>query len=165
MLRTAEPLKLFGMLLVFWVLLNGSLALSTLGVGVVVAGLIVVFFSGSLSFLSGHRLTPDALIATVFYVGYFLKELVKANLQIALVVLSPSLPINPAIVKVRTKLTDPVGRLLLANSITLTPGTLSVEIKDEWLYIHWVVASTTDPEQATREIVAGFEKYLEVMYG
>lgn len=165
MSRTAEPLKLFGMLLLFWVLLNGSIALSTLLVGVIVAGAIVLFFSGSLSFLSGHRLTPDALIATVFYIGYFLKELVKANLQMARIVLSPSLPINPAIVKVRTKLTNPVGRLLLANSITLTPGTLSVEIRDEFLYIHWVDATSTDIEEATQEIVAGFEKYLEVMYG
>lgn len=165
MSRTAEPLKLFGMLLVFWVLLNGSIALSTLAIGVIVAGAIVLFFSGSLSFLSGHRLTPAALIATVLYIGYFLKELVKANLQMARIVLSPALPINPAIVKVRTRLTNPVGRLLLANSITLTPGTLSVEIKGEYLYIHWVDAKTTDIEDATQEIVAGFEKYLEVMYG
>jgi len=147
------------------VLLNGSIAFSTLLVGVIVAGAIVLFFSGSLSFLSGHRLTPDALIATVFYIGYFLKELVKANLQMARIVLSPALPINPAIVKVRTKLTNPVGRLLLANSITLTPGTLSVEIRDEYLFIHWVDAKSTDIEEATQEIVAGFEKYLEVMYG
>jgi len=163
--RTMEPLKLFGMLLVFWVFLNGSIALSTLAVGVIVAAAIVLFFPGTLSFLSGHRLTADALIATVLYVGYFLKELVKANLQLARIVLSPSLPINPAIVRVRTKLTNPVGRLLLANSITLTPGTLSVEIKGDSLYIHWVDAKTTDTEAATQEIVAGFEKYLEVMYG
>jgi multicomponent Na+:H+ antiporter subunit E len=163
--RTVESVKLFGMLLLFWLLLNGSIALGTLGVGVVVAALIVVFFGGSLSFLSGHRLTPDALIATVLFVGYFLKELVKANLQMAAIVLRRELPIKPAIVKVRTRLTDPVARLLLANSITLTPGTLSVEMKGEWLYIHWVVATTTDPDEASREIVAGFEKYLEVMYG
>lgn len=165
MSRTAEPLKLFGLLFLFWLLLNGSVALSTLLVGVIVAGAIVLFFSGSLSFLSGLRLTPAALIATVLYVGYFLKELVKANLAVAKIVLSPSLPINPAIVKVRTNLTHPVARLLLANSITLTPGTLSVEIKGEFLYIHWVDAKTTDIEAATQDIVAGFEKYLEVMYG
>lgn len=165
MSRTGEPAKLFGLLLLFWVLLNGSIAASTLLVGVIVAGVIVLFFSGTLSFLSGLRLTPEALRATVLYLGYFFKELVKANLNMARIVLSPSLPINPAIVKVRTKLTHPVGRLLLANSITLTPGTLSVEIKDDHLYIHWVVANSTDTEAATQEIVAGFEKYLEVMYG
>ena len=73
--------------------------------------------------------------------------------------------VRPAIVKVRTRLTDPVARLLLANSITLTPGTLTVEISGAWLYVHWVVAPTTDPDAATREIVAGFERHLEVIYG
>ncbi|GKY87340.1 Na+/H+ antiporter subunit E [Sinisalibacter aestuarii] len=165
MARSVDSAKLFGLLLLFWLLLNGSVAPGTIGVGAVVAALIVVFFGGSLSFLSGHRLTPDALIATLFYLGYFLRELVRANLAMARIVLSPSLPIRPAIVKLRTRLTDPVARLLLANSITLTPGTLSVELKGEWLYVHWVSATTTDPEEATREIVSGFEKYLEVMYG
>ena len=46
--------------------------------------------------------------------------------------------------RVETRLTDPVARLLLANAITLTPGTLSVELSGRWLYVHWVVAETTD---------------------
>lgn len=164
MSQTMAPLKLFATLVVFWVLLNGSLALGTLAVGLLVAGAIVLFFPGRLSVLSGHRLTPAALGASVLYVGFFLKELVKANLRMAAIVLNPRLPVKPAIVKVHTTLTDPVARLLLANSITLTPGTLTVEIDGSWLYVHWVVAPTTDPDTATREIVEGFERYLEVMY-
>jgi len=58
-----------------------------------------------------------------------------------------------------------MGRLMLANSITLTPGTLTVEIKDEWIYVHWVTVDSVDIDTATKEIVAGFESYLEVMYG
>ena len=165
MSETMGPLKLFATLLLFWVLLNGSLALGTLGVGVLAAGAVTLLFAGGLSFLSGWRWTPKSFTATVLYVLYFLKELVKANLQIATVVLSPSLPIKPAIVRAKTRLTHPVGRLLLANSITLTPGTLSVELKDDTLYVHWVVAEGTDTETATAKIVSGFEKYLEVMYG
>lgn len=91
--------------------------------------------------------------------------MVRANIAMARLVLSPGLPIDPAIVRVRTRLTDPVGKLPLANAITLTPGTLSVEIEGEWLFIHWVVAGSIDPDEATRTIVAGFERYLEVMYG
>ncbi len=164
MSRSMPPLKLFATLVVFWILLNGSVAPGTLAVGLVVAGAIVLLFPVSLSVVSGHRLTPEALVASLAYVGYFLKELVKANVRMAALVLNPRLPIDPAIVKVRTRLTDPVARLLLANSITLTPGTLTVEISEGWLYVHWVVAPTTDPEAATRAIVAGFERYLEVMY-
>ena len=164
MTRPMEPLKLFLTLLLFWILLNGSLALGTLGTGVVVAGVIVFFFRETLSFLSGHKLTPQASWVSALYVGYFLKELVKANLQIAHIVLTPSLPISPAIVCTKTKLTNPVARLLLANSITLTPGTLSVEYVGDTLYVHWVRAAGTDCETATKTIVAGFESYLEKMY-
>lgn len=165
MSQAMGPVKLFGTLLLLWVLLNGALAPDVLIVGALAAGAITYFFRESLSFLSGLRLTPAGLWAALLYVLYFLKELVRANLSMAAIVLSPKLPIDPAIVKVRTKLTHPVARLLLANSITLTPGTLSVEMKGEWLYVHWVRATTTDPEAATREIAAGFERYLEVMYG
>ena len=91
--------------------------------------------------------------------------MVKCNLRIAAVVLAPSLPVSPGIVKVRTKLRTPMGRLLLANSITLTPGTLTVEMDGEWFYIHWVTVESADIDKATSDIVAGFERYLEVMYG
>lgn len=156
---------LFATLLLFWLLLNGSLAGDVLLVGVVAALFIAILFRGGRSILSGFHFTPHAIFATAGYLMFFLAELVKANLHIARVVLTPSLPISPAIVKVRTRLQSPMGRLLLANSITLTPGTLTVEINGEWLYIHWVNAEATDIDAATAQIVAGFEKYLEVMYG
>lgn len=162
MSETLAPAKLFATMFIFWMLLNGTLAFDVTFVGLVVAGLITWLLADSLSFLSGYRFTPAA---TLGYFGFFFKELVVANLSMAGLVLSPTLPVRPAFVKVRTRLTHPVGRLLLANSITLTPGTLSVEMKGEWIYVHWVVAETTDPEAATQAIVAGFEKYLEVMYG
>lgn len=161
----SDPLahaKLFVTTAIFWLLLNGSVAPDVALVGLLVAGVITWIFADGMSFLSGYRFTPRA---TLGYFWFFLKELVKANVAMAKLVLTPALPLNPAIVKVRTRLTHPVGRLLLANSITLTPGTLTVETKGEWLYVHWVVAESTDPEAATQAIVAGFEKYLEVMYG
>jgi multicomponent Na+:H+ antiporter subunit E len=58
-----------------------------------------------------------------------------------------------------------MGRLALANSITLTPGTLVVDIKEDALYVHWISVSAIDPVAATEEISAKFEKYLKVIYG
>ncbi len=162
---TAKPIGLFASLLLFWLLLNGSLAVESVAIGVLVAGLVAVTLSANLSYLSGYRFTPASIAATFAYVGYFLLQLVKSNLAMAGLVLTPDLPVRPAIVRVRTGLKNPIARLLLANSITLTPGTLSVEMKGEWLYIHWVVAEATEAEAATRAIAAGFERYLEVMYG
>ncbi len=165
MSATARPIGLFATLLLFWVLLNGSLAIESVAIGVLVAGFVAIALSANLSYLSGYRFTPASLTATVLYVGYFLVQLVKSNIAMATIVLTPTLPVRPAIVRVRTGLKNPIARLLLANSITLTPGTLSVEMKGEWLYIHWVVAEATEAEAATRAIAAGFERYLEVMYG
>ncbi len=165
MSATAKPIGLFATLLLFWLLLSGSLAIELVVIGVLIAGLVALTLSANLSYLSGYRFTAASAAATLAYIAYFLKELIKANLAMATLVLKPSLPVRPAIVRVRTGLKNPVARLLLANSITLTPGTLSVEMKGEWLYIHWVVAEATEVDAATRAIAAGFERYLEVMYG
>lgn len=165
MARTQEFTKPFVVLLFFWILLNGNLALDTLLIGVLASAAILFFLRESMSFLNEFRATPQAVWASLQYIGYFLKELVKSNIALAQVVLAPELPINPGIVKVRTRLKSKMGRLMLANSITLTPGTLTVEIEGEWLYIHWVNIESEDIDAATDSIVAGFEKYLEVIYG
>jgi multicomponent Na+:H+ antiporter subunit E len=156
---------LFASLLFFWMLLNGSLARDVLIVGALASFIIAILFRGHLAWFSGLRLSPAALATTVAYVLYYMKELVTSNFNVAAIVLSPDLPVKPGIVKVRTRLKSPMGRMLLANSITLTPGTLTVDMDGEWLYIHWVSVNSPDIETATANIVAGFERYLEVMYG
>ncbi len=95
----------------------------------------------------------------------FLFELIKSNLDVARRVITPSLPINPGIVEVKTKLKSKMGRMILANSITLTPGTLTIDIKEDTLYIHWIDVETQDVNEATKKIVRKFEKYLEKIYG
>jgi multicomponent Na+:H+ antiporter subunit E len=92
-------------------------------------------------------------------------SILLANLDVASRVLSPRLNINPGIVKISTRLKNPVGRLILANSITLTPGTLSVDVIGDQLYIHWIDVEERDVEAATRKIAASFERYLEVILG
>jgi multicomponent Na+:H+ antiporter subunit E len=165
MSKARDLTMLFATLLGFWMLLNGSLAPDILVVGLIAAIVITFLFSNSLAVISELSTTPRALIAAVGYVFFFARELVKSNLNLARIVLSPALPLNPGIVKVRTRLKSRMGRLLLANSITLTPGTLTVDIDGEWLYIHWVTVASADIEAATAAIVSGFEDYLEVMYG
>jgi multicomponent Na+:H+ antiporter subunit E len=62
------------------------------------------------------------------YIPVFLYECIKANIDVAYRVMHPALPINPGIVKVKTNLKTDTGLTFLANSITLTPGTMSVDI-------------------------------------
>lgn len=104
-----------------------------------------------------------------FLAGYlpkFIWECVKANVDVAYRVLHPQLPINPGIVKVRTALKSDTALTLLANSITLTPGTLSVDIDKEHgvLYVHWIDVKAKDVESATRIIVERFENILEKIF-
>ena len=165
MTKARDLTMLFATLLLFWLLLNGSLAVDVFAVGVIAAFTITLLFRNGLAVISEFRLTPRAMLAALGYIFFFLKELVKSNFRLAGIVLSPALPLHPGIVKVRTRLKSPMGRLLLANSITLTPGTLTVEMDGEWLYIHWVTVESADIDAATTRIVTGFEQYLEVMYG
>ncbi len=165
MIKVQHSIGLFATLFLFWILLNGTVAVDVFLIGVLVSLAITVLFHEGLSFLSEFSFMPKAFAATFRYLGYFFIELVRANVKLAVIVLTPSLPIKPGIVKVRTRLQSRMGRLLLANSITLTPGTLTVELDGEWLYVHWVTVETEDIEEATARIVTGFEQHLEIMYG
>jgi multicomponent Na+:H+ antiporter subunit E len=156
---------MFGTLLLFWLMLMGRLTADVLVVGALASLIIALLYPNGLSFFTELRATPEAFVAGLRYFGYFFKELIKSNLRLTAIVLSPSLPVKPGIVKVRTRLKSRMGRLLLANSITLTPGTLTIEMDGEWLYVHWVSVQSPDIDAATAEIVAGFERYLEVIYG
>jgi multicomponent Na+:H+ antiporter subunit E len=124
-----------------------------------------LIFCARCDVFSEIKLTPAAFFYTLVYLGIFLKELIKSNLDVARRVLTPSLPINPGIVEAKTSLKSKMGRMILANSITLTPGTLTIDIVDNTLYIHWIDVQTEDIEEATQQIVRKFEKYLEKIYG
>lgn len=151
----------FAVALLLWVLLVGSLDSAELAAGLLVALVVVAATGPRLAILDGVRLRPAALLHVVRYLGYFFVALVRSNVDMARRVLSPSLPLRPAVVEVATALQSPLGRLVLANSITLTPGTLSVDVKGDRLLVHWIDCPPgTDLAAATRAIAAGFERHL-----
>ncbi|MBU0694279.1 MAG: Na+/H+ antiporter subunit E, partial [Candidatus Omnitrophica bacterium] len=121
-------------------------------VGVFVAAL-VAFLTGDL-FVSRPYILKRPRRYWYFiahYLPVFLWEMIKANIDVAYRVLHPDLPINPGIVRVKTSLKSDTALTFLANSITLTPGTMSVDIdKDNGvLYIHWINVRTKDTQGAT----------------
>lgn len=157
----AHYLFVYLALFVFWLLLTGSGEPQEITVGALVALVTTLAAGPHLNIFSGIRLEPAAPYHLLRYVGYFCVALVRANLDVARRVLSPSLPIRPALVEVRTALQSNLGRLILANSITLTPGTLSVDLRGDHILVHWIDCPPgTDLEAATRTIAAGFEKHL-----
>jgi len=154
-------ITLFGI----WLLLNNSLAPEILLSGLVISILLPFLFCGNCQVFTYLKLTPKSILYTFLFLLTFLKELVKANFDVARRVISPSLPIKPGIVEVKTKLQSKIARVVLADSITLTPGTFTLEMVDDSLFIHWIDVQSTDVEKSTKLIVEKFEKYLEVMYG
>jgi multicomponent Na+:H+ antiporter subunit E len=165
---TNIPLQFFNLwltLLLIWLIANGTLATNTVIAGVVVSAIIALAFSTFARVYSVIRWSPVVIYNYFMYLGVFLIELIKANLNVMRLVFSPRIDIKPGIVEIKTELKSPLGRLALANSITLTPGTLVVDIKDDSLFIHWINIGATDPVAATEAISARFEKFLKVIYG
>jgi multicomponent Na+:H+ antiporter subunit E len=107
--------------------------------------------------------SPKRIVWIIFYIPVFFYECLKANLDVAYRVVHPKMPIKPGIVAIRTCLKSDVGKLALANSITLTPGTLTLDLTEEYLFIHWISVESTDVEEAGRLIGGRFEKYLKVI--
>ncbi|HAQ60410.1 TPA: Na+/H+ antiporter subunit E [Candidatus Delongbacteria bacterium] len=117
------------------------------------------------NYLVSPILHPKKIGYSLFYVIILFVEIVKSNIDVAFRVIKPVIPINPGIVTVKTKLKSRMGRLILTNSITLTPGTLTVDMIDDTLYIHWIDVKDKEETGATEKIVSNFEKYLEVIFG
>lgn len=82
----------------------------------------------------------------VFFVLFFLRELTEANLQLVLIVLRPRDKMHPGIVAVPTRAATDLERTILANLISLTPGTLTLEIDEDEsiLYVHGIVVRSRD---------------------
>jgi len=133
----------------------------------VLAGLVVALL---VSMLAGHFYLSSPKRQRIFrrigfgiiYFFRFLLEVTKANWQVALLVVNPVLPIKPGIIKIKTKLKKDSSITMLANSITLTPGTLTIDVnpKEKELYIHWINTTSKDIEEDTRIIGEKFEKIL-----
>jgi len=148
-------------LFVLWLALTSSVDLQEITTGAALSLFLPSLTPYPLSDMGLKWLSPKRIIGVFVYLLVFLKALFVANLDVAKRVVSPGLKINPGIVKIKTNLKTDVGKMLLANSITLTPGTLTVDIEDEYLYIHWIDVASKDIEEATKEIVGDFEKLIK----
>lgn len=165
MKQITNRIVLLFILMLFWVLWNNTWDVTIWLYGLAPAIIIIALFGKASSVFEGVKLTPKGLFFSLYYILYFIVALVKSNVDVMLRVLNPKLPIRPGIVRVKTSLRSPMARMILANSITLTPGTFIVDIKGEYLYVHWIeVCCEGDPEKATQMIASGFENILKKIY-
>jgi len=134
-----------------------------LGLGAAI--LVAILFKEELTSTISKVYSPKRWFWFLVYIPVFFYYCIKANLDVLYRVIHPEMPIKPGIVKIKTGLRTPAALTALANSITLTPGTMSVDITDDgYLYIHWIYVRSTDMEKATEIIARRFEIFIRRIF-
>ena len=150
----------------FWILVTWSLAAQELIAGAVVSLAVALFCSRFFIHDKGFLLLqPRRLFALVYYcLVVFPTELLRANVNVARRAFCRQIPLNSGIVKVPVHVQSSYGRAMLADSITLTPGTITMECAEDegqlYYYIHWLDVKEEDPEKAGDIIKGRMEKWV-----
>ncbi len=130
-------MKILLIYLVYWTILSEKLTLEHIAIGSIVC-LAIFIFNKKTSF--NNRLEKLLHLKSIKYWAIFvvllIKEIFKSNLNVAKIVLSPKLNISPSLIYINTNIKSDLYKSILANSITLTPGTLTINLNDDELLIH-----------------------------
>ena len=171
-----QRLVLFFVCYAFWLVLawpvapeNGSLPAGALaqvlGVGAVVAAFVALVMREVVRVNFVRFLNPVSWFWALVYLFVFGYYALRGGLDVTWRVLHPKMPIRPGIVKMRSTLLTDTGRTALANSITLTPGTLTIDVSDDGVfYVHWLNVTTLDEEQAAQEVLRRFEWFIRRIF-
>lgn len=128
---------MFFLFFLIWIIFNGQFTWEIAGFGIVISGLIYWF---TCRFLGYRPRTDLILLKKLFqilqYVFVLIKEIIKANFAVIRMITSSRYEIEPAVVRFRSDLKTAPARILLANSITLTPGTITVLLEEDEYVVH-----------------------------
>jgi len=167
-LRLKTPSGFFWLwilLTVIWTAANSAFAVELFLTGVLISAVLAYMFTRNSRVWKDVRFTPSRLYQFCLYMCVFMIEIVRSNINMMRYVYALRININPGVVRIKTRLKTPVGRLALANSIALTPGSLVIEIDGDSLFVHWLDVKTSDTDEATRLIAGPFEEHLRRAFG
>jgi len=130
---------LFGL----WLLLSGVYKplWIALGAGSAIA---ITFLVARMDVLDSEGVPNQMRFGTARYWGWLQAEIVKANIAVTRILLSPKLQIDPSIIRVRPTQTSDIGRVTFANSITLTPGTVTIDADGDEFIVHALESQFAD---------------------
>jgi len=165
-------LVLFVILFVFWLLLvwpvspvDGRLFIGDIVVGVLVAAFAALVMHEMIRVGFVRLVNPRSWFWLIIFAFVFSYYVIKGGLDVSYRVLHPRMPIRPGIVKIRSGLKTETGRTALANCITLTPGTLTMDVTDDGVfYIHWLNVLSLDEEEAARHVLRRFEWFIQRVF-
>jgi len=155
---------LFVILMLIWMALTLSVNKPELFLGIIVSFILSLTLYKSFHIIGFPKVTIKKIAFLCVYIIVLFKEIIIANLDVAYRVIHPKMPIRPGIIIIKTELKQDLAKMILANSITLTPGTFTLDIEDDKLLIHWINVKTDDIDEATKIIGERFEKYLKVIF-
>ena len=146
-----------------YILFTGSAKPFDLATGVVVAVGVGLLVGKYVVKEDAKALNPVRWVwAVIYFVWYMLVAEVKAHLNVMARIITGNY--NPGIVKVTIDVKTDYAKTLIANSITNTPGTVVVDLDDEYMYVNWINVTTEEPEEAKKEICEDFEKYAKRIF-
>lgn len=136
---------MFFLLFALWILFNGQWTGEIAVTGVVLCGLIYLFIWKFMDYSPRKewrlcKLLPKAIA----YLGYLIKEICVSAVQTLRFVWSAKEEVEPQLVSFHAKVKTEAGRVILANSITMTPGTITVDVRDDLFLVHCLDSSFAD---------------------
>ena len=130
-----QALVLFIHLAIFWLLWSGIYHADLLAYGALSCALVVAACLRT-GLLDREALPFHMIFRSWVYLPWLLFEIVKSNVDVAKIILNPKLPMRPHIIRTQTSQRTDVGRVIFANSITLTPGTITLAIRGDEIVVH-----------------------------
>ena len=127
---------LASLLFIFWIVLTATFVAYELVLGAICSAFAAVISVSILVHTLDRRITPMVMLRFPVYALAMIWEITKANIDVALIIINPKLPVDPRIIEYKTYLPDDLPRTVFADSITLTPGTVTVELEEDRLYVH-----------------------------
>ncbi len=146
-------------LYIFWLLISWSLHWVNLLLGFTFAFFVAIFMAPE---IIRKEERPPFIARGFFFLRFvfiLIREIVKANIQVVQIVLSPKLNITPQFVEVKQVMRYPVTQVLWGNSITLTPGTLTIDVDDKKILIHFLTGELVShfPDNPVGKALVEFE--------
>lgn len=144
-----------------WIIFNGKITVEIVGLGLVIAAAVFAFICKFMGYsLQKEKAFYKKILAFLGHVIILVSEIIKANITVVHMILTRNEIMEPVIVKFRTNLKSETARVVLANSITLTPGTITISLEEDELVVHCLDKSLAEGMESSV-----FVKMLEKMEG
>ena len=129
-------IKLFIVVFVFWLILSGITSIGMIALGLL-SSLLVIFLINKMDIIDHETsMINFKFFKLIAYIFWLMKEMILANILVCFYIVSPKNKTNPSIIKLKASQKSTVGKVLYANSITFTPGTVTIDINEDSLTVH-----------------------------